>query len=396
MRIQRFLSFAPVLLALVGCSKSEPKPAASALPEFNTVSDIPADLQSDLESFAGQLERDSRERETNAIRRAFDVKAIADAVFGDIKSNEGRLDKLKNGFTQGLWQSTGQLAAGLAQNNAKYKGLVLYKGSPAARFRFVMDKSGIAIVDLVLRRNAQGKVRIANFCNYAMGYDLVEQARQMSAPMLAELDKGFLARLVNEPNVSPDDMIQFGELAKRTARRDYAGLVIVYKGLRPALKESLPATMMYLAALQNLGNGTDYKQALKEAGRRFNSASFQFMLVDAYYLDKEYDKAIECIDNFMQALEKDAALLTLKSLLLKAKGDVKGALTILREAFKLEPDCTYAHSKGLDVLLAAKDFAALRDSMIFLENSGRYNFKGAMNDPLWDEFKKAPESKKWR
>src|SRR6185503_4857647 len=120
--------------------------------------------------------------------------------------------------------------------------------------------------------------------------------------------------------------------------------------------------------------------------------SFQFMLVDAYYLEKDYDNAIRCIDNFMQTLEKDAALLALKSLMLNAKGDIKDAQTVLSEAFKLEPDCIFAHSKGLDVLLAAKDFAGVRDSMIFLEQKGGYVFKGALSDPLWNEFKKAPES----
>ena len=51
------------------------------------------------------------------------------------------------------------------------------------------------------------------------------------------------------------------------------------------------------------------------------------MLVDAYFLDKEYDKAVECIDNFMLAVEKDAALLTLKSMMLNAKGDANDGRT---------------------------------------------------------------------
>jgi hypothetical protein len=97
----------------------------------------------------------------------------------------------------------------------------------------------------------------------------------------------------------------------------------------------------------------------------------------------------------MLAVEKDAALLTLKSMMIHAKGDANGAQTVLLEAFKLEPDCAFAHSRGLDVLLAAKDFAGVRDSLIFLEERG-LSFKGAMDDPVWDGFKKAPESKQWR
>jgi len=273
---------------------------------------------------------------------------------------------------------------------------VLYKGSPAARFRFA-GKGGVSLVDLVLRKNSQGKVRIVNLCNHAMGYDMMEQSRQTAAPMLAEMDKGFLQRLVNKPDISPADVKQFGELSKRFGSQDFAGVVSAYKGLPAGLKETMPATVMHILALQNLHDDNAYKQALKEAGKRFKkSASFQFMLVDAHYLDKEYDQAIECIDNFMQAVEQDAALLTLKSLMLKAKGDIQGAQTVLSEAFKLEPDCIYAHSNGVDILLAAKDFAGVRDSLILLEEKGGYAFKNAMSDPVWKEFKKAPESARWR
>jgi hypothetical protein len=401
MKILRCFSFVLALLVLVGCSKSEPKPSASVgtaaqRPEFNAISDIPAELRSDLESLAKQFESDCLDGNTNAIRGILDLSAITDTVFDGVQANEAKLGKLKSGFKDGLLKSAGQLAAMWAHEGAKYKGVVLFKGSPAARFRFTSDESGIAIVDLVLRKNAQGRVRIVNVYNHTMGYDMVEQSRQLIAPMLADLDQSLLKRLINKPNVSQDDIKRFGELANLTARRDFAGVVSAYNGLSPTMKDSLPATGMYLNALQSLGDDNNYKQALKEAGARFKSASFQFMLVDAYFLDKEYDKAIECIDNFMLAVEKDAALLTLKSMMIHAKGDTKGAQTVLREAFKLEPDCTFAHSKGLDVLLAAKDFAGVRDSMIFLEEKGGLSFKGAMDDPLWDDFKKAPESKQWR
>jgi tetratricopeptide (TPR) repeat protein len=401
MKTLRHFVFVLALLIAVGCSKSEPKPAASTGPatprsEFKVVSDIPAELRANLEAFAKEFETASRESDTNTIRRSFDVAAIADGVCDGIQANATMLDRFKSGFKTGMLGSINQLSAGWAQNNAKYKGLALHNGQPAVRFRFATEEAGITIVDLVVRKNAKGELRIVNIYNHAMGYDMVEQSRQMIAPMVAELDKGFLDRLINKPGLSPNDMAKFGDLGRTFAKRDYAAIASQYQGLHPSLKETKPATMMYLTALQNLGDDNKYKQALKEAGARFKDASFQFMLVDAYFLDKEYDKAAECIDKFMLAVERDAALLALKSLMLNAKGDVKGARAILDEAFKMEPDCLFAHMKGLDVLLAAKDFAGVRDSIILLEKDGGLNFKGALEDPVWSEFKKAPESKPWR
>jgi tetratricopeptide (TPR) repeat protein len=388
-----------VLCVLAGCSKSEQKaasaPAAAARPEFSSLSDVPAALRSELETFARQFEVDIRSGDSNAVRRAFDSGAIADGICEGIQGTPKSLNDFKAGMQMGLARSTGRMGQQWSEAEAKYKGLVLYKGSPAARFRFASE-GGVALVDIVLRRNSQGKVRIVNLCNHAMGFDMVEQSRQMVAPMLADMDKGFLARLVNKPDISSADMKRFGDMAKEFASQDYAKVVSSYKGLPPALKETMMASMIHINALQNLGDDDQYKQALKEAGKRFKSASFQFMLVDVHFLDKEYDKAIECIDNFMQTLEKDAALLALKGSMLNAKGDIKGAKAVLSEAFKLEPDCIFAHSKALDVLLAAKDFAGVRDSMILLEQKGGYAFKGALDDPQWNEFKKAPESKRWR
>lgn len=394
--ILRQLFSVVVLCVLVGCSRAEQKAgSAPASPEYNTLSDVPADLQTDLELFARQFEADIRSGDSNAVRRAFDTGAIEEGVCEGVQGGQNSLSQFKYGLRTGLATATGQLVRQWSDQDGRYKKLVLYKGSPAARFRFAGEK-GIALVDFVLRRNSQGKTRIVNFCNHAMGYDMVEQSRRMVAPVLADLDAGFLARLLNKPDISAGDLKRFGDMTKKFASQDYPGVISAYKELPPALGETMAASMMHISALQILGKDDQYKQALKEAAKRFNSASFQFMLVDVYFLDKEYDKAVECIDKFMQALEKDAALLTLKSLMLHAKGDIKGANAVLSEAFKLEPDCIFSHSKGLDVLLAAKDFSTVRDSMILLEQKGGFSFKGTMNDSAWNEFKKAPESKQWR
>jgi tetratricopeptide (TPR) repeat protein len=214
--------------------------------------------------------------------------------------------------------------------------------------------------------------------------------------MLAELDKSFLERLLDQPKVPQADIERFGELAKQFRSGDFAGTVATYKSLPPALRETKLVTAIYLGALQRGNDDAGYKAALKQAAAKFKTANFQFMLVDMYYLDKEYDKAAGCVDAFMQAVGKDAALLALKSLMLNAKGDVPAARAALGEALQLEPDCVYAHAKGLDVLLAARDFPAVRDSMIFLEKNAGYNFRGALKGGIWADFKQAPESAQWR
>src|SRR5678816_2432417 len=176
--ILRMLVSVSVLCVLLGCSKSEPKAAsAPARPEYNTLSDVPADLRSELESFAKQFSAALRSGDSNAVRRAFDGAAIADGICEGIQATPNSLNGFKNGLQTGMERATGQFVQQWSDADGKYKGLVLYKGSPAARFRFA-GHEGIALVDLVLRRNSSGTVRIVNLCNHAIGYDMVEQSRQ--------------------------------------------------------------------------------------------------------------------------------------------------------------------------------------------------------------------------
>ncbi len=404
MTIQRLLP--PVFLLLIGlfvapgCSKKQGPvaPQANTQPT-NQLADIwglPEQARKEMEAFARQLQEQINEQRTNETRAAFDRAAIVSAICEGIQSSGRQMEEFRMGLVRGLQMGIDNVVRLWSGQDATFKHLVVYKGSPAARFRFSSDRSGIALVDFVLGKNNEGKLRIVNFCNHAIAYDMIEQSRQTAAPMLADFDRTFLERLLQQPNLTPENIKDFAVLTKKFTARDFRGVIATYKLLPPALHDTLAATAMQINAFQQSGDDKGYKAALKEAAARFRTANFQFMLVDAYFLDKQYDKAAACLDTFMAVVEKDAALLALKASLLNLKGDVAGARTVLREALELEPDCVWAHSKGLDVLLAAKDWPAVRDSMVFLEKNAGHHFKGALTDPLWNEFKKAPESAPWR
>ena len=390
-------------LCLAGCSREDkqqntktPATPAAASKGYQTLTDVPQTVQSQAERFGRDLESAIRQRQLPALKAAFDTGAIVDGICDGVHANSQQLNQFKSGLERGMRSGVDQIAGIWTEDDVKFKRVVLYRGELAARFRLLNETSGISLIDLVLRTNRQGKLAIANFCNHALGYDLVDQSRQLTGPMLAEMDKTFLERLLDGPAVSRESMLKFGEMNQKLRAGDSAGVIAAYKELPPSLQQSMAATAIYISALQRSDNTAAYKTALKQAAARFKAVNFQFMLVDVYMMDKEYDQAVKCVDIFMQALEKDAALLTLKSILQNAKGDVPAARATLHEALELEPDCAYAHSKGLDVLLAAKDFPAVRDSMLFLEKTGRYNFKENLNDEVWAEFKKAPESAPWR
>lgn len=398
----RYLPLLVAFLLLPACSRQDPKPAgpkaskATTARKYEVLADVPEEARKNAEDFSLGLEKSIRDGEILEMKAAFDTTAIVEGIAEGISGSSLRLKQFKDGIQRGMGNSLSQISRTWSQQEVKFKGLAIYRGSLAARFRLVSEDGGISVFDLVVRTNQQGSLAIVNFCNHAMGYDLIEQSRQAAAPMLAELDKGFLERVLNKPGVTSEQIKQFSALSEKARSGDTQGAVQIYQSLPDSLRNTMAATCLYITALQHGGDTGAYKAALQDAAARFSSASFQFMLVDAYALDKNFGKAADCIDAFMQVVGRDAVLLALKSLMQNAKGDIPAARQTLREAFELESDSVYVHSKGLDVLLAAGDFAAVRDSLNFLEKNAGLNFKGQLTDPIWNEFKKASESKPWR
>jgi hypothetical protein len=362
---------------------------------YRSIDEVPESARKAAEAFAQELEADIRSGDTRAVVDAFDLAAVTDAIVRGVSSSSRQLDDFKTGMRKGLLSSVTLLAETWPQEQPKFKRLVICDGRLAARFRFVAESGGISIIDLHIRETSPGRLAVEDFYNQAFGVGLVASIRQASMPLLAELDQGFLERLFASPNYTKADIESFAEMAQSMRTGEFARVTAIFKRLPPSLKSTDAAIAMNLTALQSSGDDEAYKSALRDAAETTKSASFKFMLVDLYFLEQNYAKAVECLDEFMAAVEPDAALLATRALIQMEQGAVSAAMQSLRSAFELEPDCEHAHAAGLDVLLAGRDFAGVRNSMLFLEEQCGYAFED-LSDPLWKEFLQAPESAAWR
>lgn len=399
--------FLATLVALSSCSESKEqkaqankgKSAAAAARKYTQLTEVPERERQDLEAFGRQLETDLLAKDYRKIKAAFDVPGLVDRFLDGVNIPGLKAQEFKSGAQNGMLKSMDLIARGWSEGDAKYKHLVLHDGEVKVRFRLGSEESGFSIMDLVVTRNSNGKLGIVDAFNHALGVSIVEQSRQTALPALAELDKGFLERMLGGRKGSDaklGDLQKMGEMAKRFHKGDLQGAVDAYHQLSPEMKSDILPTALHLTVLQRMSDDEAYKSALKEAAKTHNAANFQFMLVDLYVLENNYAKAVECLDAFMAAVEKDAALLALKGSLQSQIGSHDLASAALKEALALEPDLRLAHTQALDVFLAAKDYNAVAASMRFLEASGTHEFKDNMTDPVWADFLKSPESLPWR
>ena len=345
-------------------------------------------------TFAQAFEAALSEGDKEVFRDAWDRDAIADAICRDVEIEGEILSGFRAGLIRGLSSSLDAILTGCAEDNVRFKRLLVLDGKPMMRFR--MDgEGGISLVDFVLSAR-EGGWRIVNLHNRTLGFDLIEQSIQSSLPVLASLDPGFLTRWLGLGAVKTSEIEVLRRLGQANLKGDFATVLATYRELPEVLRETSVATLMHLKALGEVGDEGEYARELERAAERFPAPLFRFTLLDAYFLSGQWDKAIQVLDDFMQAVEKDAALLALRATLHLEAGRIDEAVQSLRDGLALEADCVFAHTAGLDVLLAAKDWAGVRDSLIFLESTGEYDFRGVLEEETWSEFLRAPESESWR
>jgi tetratricopeptide (TPR) repeat protein len=189
----------------------------------------------------------------------------------------------------------------------------------------------------------------------------------------------------------------FQALGKAAQAGDQAAVLKAYEKLPDALRATAMVTALHIAALGEVGDEAEYARMLERAAARFPAPMFRFSLLDAYHLAGRWDDALRVLDEFMRAVERDAVLLGLRATLELAAGRIEHARRDLREGLALEPQCASVHLYGLEVWLAARDWAGIAASLRFLDGTGKYAFRGTLGgDEAWAEFLRAPESEPWR
>ncbi|RBP35220.1 hypothetical protein DES53_12420 [Roseimicrobium gellanilyticum] len=387
-------------IVLPSCSKdkesasSQVAGAITVPPKPTKLTDVPQGERDDLDAFGRQLEADLLAKNIPGIKAAFHELEIVEQVMASMHISGLHYDFLKQMLERGMPNKVGYIAQNWSEQEAKYKGLALHDGKVNLRFRFLSD-SGILFLDLHVARRPSGRLGIIDYYNQATGGSFSDQMRQVILPALTELDKQVAGNPAgHSSSMALDDIKQLSLMTRHFQNKDFKGIIDAYHQLSPEMKNSLMAISFRLDALKQLQDLEGYKDALLEAAKTNRSPNFQFLLMDVYAIEKNYDKALECLDLFMAATGEDAALLTVKGTLQLDKGAHDAARATIHEALALEPDSSSIHLRALEVLLVTRDHQATAASVRFLQEQG--GVKLNLTDPDFAEFMKSPESAPWR
>lgn len=248
-------------------------------------------------AFAKELENSIKKREGEFLDNAFDKDAFIKRIdltgmanskgFGD-----GVMSKMKLGT---------QVSNSLSDQDS-YEFIKHYTKDKVHHVIFRLygvEESTLNYHDFELIK-VDGKCMIADMYIYLSGETLAETMRNLYKSMVGNNDD-------NKPSKF-SGMDDVADIKKLMQRGKYAEARRIYETLPDNLKNAKPIMLTNILICSNLSNN-DYDEAIKKFQLKFpNEPNMNLVMIDGYYLQKEYAKMLSAINALDSQINKDPLL----------------------------------------------------------------------------------------
>ena len=345
--------------------------------------------------FAEQLASDVNAGKLDAMSAYVDYEAMTERVFADASFPSDA----RQGFISGMKEKKGGLLAQLAGSSMKLLRFHQRDGFPSLTMRVLPTGGGVNYIDLLVK--PQGDTfKVVDMFGYLFGSYSSTDARQAMVLML-EQDSSLLSKALGIKGGDRKSMDLLLNMFRQMSNNDPRSVQNTYEKLPDAVKKSRPAFVANLQALQTLQNepvfSEIYAHVLEIAPTVLGKDSAtDLLLVDLYFMRKDYSGVQNCIQNVLKAVGEDAYLHNLSGMAAVQAGDFKKAAESLAAAKKIEPALIALVDLELQVMAGEGDFVGVvAELRRFAKATGAKLTPAMLVEPVYDAFKKSPEFSEW-
>ena len=297
------------------------------------------------------IEEALNKRDLDAVMRTMDVESVTRLVLKDLGLNAKDREAVGKAFPRALRNNLeiGVRALEGSEGSARYLRSGARNGKPYALVRYDLGDNGTDYVEYYL--TSSGKVEdwyahsMANLYSTSAALGLATVLKTDS--MLFSL---FGTRLASEADAKP-----FSALRAALQAQDFAG---AYRVLE-SMPEGFRKTRHWALLRVNYGGRIDeatHRAALRHLAEGFGKdPELQFMLIDHYIFEAQYDRALVSVAALERAIGgADGATANLRGTILLIAKRFGEAEKACRQGMALEPDHKPAYWCLVGVGLAAK------------------------------------------
>ena len=330
-----------------------------------------AAAQGDAAATGGAIVEALNKRDVDALLRVMDVDEIARLVTKDLGLSAADREQVRVAFPKALRNNLeiGVRTIEGSQGSAKFLRGGKRDARPFSLVRYDLGDQGIDYVEYYL--TASGKVddwyvhSLATLYSTSAALGLATIFKTDS--MLFGI---FGTRMTTEADTRP-----FAELRARLQKQDFAG---AYKALE-AFPEGFRKTRQWALMRVTYGARIDdltHRAALRTLAQDFGQdPALQFMLIDHYAFEKQFDRALAALAALERAIGgEDAATANLRGRILIPTKRYEEAAKACRRGIALEPDHQPAYWCLVEVGLDANDGKVTIEGLTAYEKAFQVEF----------------------
>jgi predicted negative regulator of RcsB-dependent stress response len=266
---------------------------------------------------------------------------------------------------------------------------------PTVMFRLKQTKAdALNYHRFLLARNAAGEVVADDFYVFLSGEKMSETLRRTWLPIARQSVKSEVEKRTTpvEPWVASLDAID--QIHKMLMQDRHAEVLDTYRKLPEAVRKDKAVLLLRMTAAQAVSE-EEYRKSLEDMRTYLpNDPATDFLSIDGYALQKQYDEAVKCLDRTNEQVRDPLLLARRASLLLLAK-NVAEARKSVQEAIRGEPDLSDGYTVALDVALADQNHDETAAFLDILNKTFGYKWKDLRTVPIFAEFVKSPQYAAW-
>jgi tetratricopeptide (TPR) repeat protein len=302
------------------------------------------------EEIGQQVARAVNDQNAQILIELIDVGALARGAARDLDLTPQQAAKLEEGMRGGL---RANIEAGLRnfaakQGSAKFIRTGKHAGRTYALVRVEFDagEGGYEYLEYYVTPAGQ----ISDWYAHTRGALATESMRIAISSML---DKdSMLTTLFGLQSVDAKDVARFRAFSQLMAKGDYPGAYRALETLPESYRKSKDWAMLR-TSLAGFDEAT-YRAALEHLARNFAAdPSVQFMLVDHYFYQEQFDRAYEAVVAFEAHVGEDGATNFLKCSCRLASERYDDAVRACERAIAIEPDFKSAYWGMVNLGIAA-------------------------------------------
>ncbi len=292
------------------------------------------------------------ERDAEAFMRTMNTDAFARTVLGTFDLSKKDAADIAQRLPSALRTNVeaGMRSMEKSNGSAKFLRSGVQGEMAYALVRLDLGDNGVDYIKYyVSRRRA-----VEDWYAFTAASQLSAQVRFNLAFLLK--NDSLLSALFGARSVSQDDLEPFLEIRKHVAEDDYAAAYHSLEKFPEAYRKSRQWALLRVTYGSRAGDD-QYRAALRHLAANFGGDSeLQLILVDHYFYEQRFDRALDSIGALEGAIGgEDASTVSLRGNLLTTLERYDEAATACRRGMALEPDFASAYWCLVAVALAKND-----------------------------------------